>query len=74
MQVQTSIMASCPYHIAPRFQSLGFVTVKILLMHGEIIVMFIRPRRCFAWRGFLLCVCLSVYVCVCPLPKYLKKF
>ncbi len=38
-----------------------------------LIVTIIKPGRCFAWRGFLLCICMWVCLSVCPLTKYLKK-
>ncbi len=31
----------------------------------ELCPIVVKPRHCFAWRGFLLCVCLSVCVSVC---------
>ncbi len=43
--------------------------VWVLWIHT---VTVIKPRHCFAWRGFLLCVCLSVCVCV-SVTKISKK-
>ena len=40
------------------------VTKKSLLAGGFSAVFLVKPRPCFARRGFLLCVCLSVCVFV----------
>ena len=48
----------------------SFQKILIMLIGRQ----FIKPCPCFAWRGFLLCVCLSVRVCVCvSVTKVSKK-
>ena len=33
----------------------------------------IKLRPWFTWRGFLLCICMSVYLCVCPFARQLDN-
>ncbi len=65
--------------VAQKYKASIDLCPKMMITLTLVAIMpFIKPRPCFAWRGFLFCVCLSVClcvcVCVCLLTRYLKNY